>query len=206
MKGMTRIQGTRNHVILQLDILRGIHSDLHNVGQEINQLLGFQMLVNLVTNVVIVIMFGFYTTIGALDNKFYWPFLVVMLTPVIRIMLVGHWAQVMKDTSMKPFWTMSQMSTLDGSPKLERQVQKFSLQASQKTARMSAAGYFYLTRSTITKVFGMCLVVIFLLVKFDRLERAGLVNLKIKTALIFTFSLYNLNSKTIVYHVLMSSC
>merc|ERR1711892_1418150 len=69
--------------------------------------------------------------------------------PVIRIMLVGHWAQVMKDTSMKPFWTMSQMSTLDGSPKLERQVQKFSLQASQKTARMSAAGYFYLTRSTI---------------------------------------------------------
>ena len=24
--------------------------------------------------------------------------------------------------SMKPFWTMSQMSTLDGSPKLERQV------------------------------------------------------------------------------------
>jgi len=165
-------------VILQLDILRGIHSDLHNVGQEINQLLGFQMLVNLVTNVVIVIMFGFYTTIGALDNKFYWPFLVVMLTPVIRIMLVGHWAQVMKDTSMKPFWTMSQMSTLDGSPKLERQVQKFSLQASQKTARMSAAGYFYLTRSTITKVFGMCLVVIFLLVKFDRLERAGLVNIK----------------------------
>jgi len=164
-------------VILQLDILRGIHSDLHTVGQEINQLLGFQMLVNLVTNVVIVIMFGFYTTIGALDNKFYWPFLVLMLTPVIRIMLVGHWAQVMKDTSMKPFWTMSQMSTLDGSPKLERQVQKFSLQASQKTARMSAAGYFYLTRSTITKVFGMCLVVIFLLVKFDRLERVGLVGL-----------------------------
>merc|ERR1711902_445067 len=138
-------------------------------GQEINQLLGFQMLVNLVTNVVIVIMFGFYTTIGALDKKFYWPFLVVMLTPVIRIMLVGHWAQVMKDTSMKPFWTMSQMSTLDGSPKLERQVQKFSLQAAQKTARISAAGYFYITRT-----FGMSLLFIFLLVKFDRLERSSM--------------------------------
>ena len=37
--------------------------------KEINQLLGFQMLVNLITNVVIVIMFGFYTTIGALDSK-----------------------------------------------------------------------------------------------------------------------------------------
>merc|ERR1711936_441588 len=165
-------------VILQLDILRGIHSDLHTVGQEINQLLGFQMLVNLVTNVVIVIMFGFYTTMGALDNQFYWPFLVILITPVLRIMLVGHWAQVMKDTSMKPFWTMSQMSTLDGSPKLERQVQKFSLQASQKTARMSAAGYFYLTRNTITKVFGLCLVVIFLLVKFDRLERTSMMTTK----------------------------
>merc|ERR1719369_2520318 len=50
-------------VILQLDILRGIHSDLHNVGQEINQLLGFQILVHLVTSVVLVIVFGFLTTI-----------------------------------------------------------------------------------------------------------------------------------------------
>ena len=95
--------------------------------------------------------------------------------------------------SMKPFWTMSQMSTLDGSPKLERQVeklpkssnpyiyiyvyahvhicpymsiyvskifqnftspqvQKLGLQAAQKTARISAAGYFYITRNTITRV------------------------------------------------------
>merc|ERR1712107_11780 len=119
-------------VILQLDILRGIHSDLHNVGQEINQLLGFQILVHLVTSVVIM------------------------------------------DTSMKPFWTMSQMSTLDGSPKLERQVQKLGLQAAQKTARISAAGYFYITRNTITRVFGMSLLFIFLLVKFDRLERSSM--------------------------------
>ena len=76
---------------------------------------------------------------------------------------------------------MSQMSTLDGSPKLERQVvkkfskvqppiyvhvhvskifknftfpqvQKLGLQAAQKTARISAAGYFYITRNTITRV------------------------------------------------------
>merc|ERR1712107_810660 len=62
-------------VILLLDILRGIHSDLHNVGQEINQLLGFQILVHLVTSVVIMVIFGFFTTITALDGKFYWPFL-----------------------------------------------------------------------------------------------------------------------------------
>merc|ERR1719392_612672 len=161
-------------VILQLDILRGIHSDLHNVGQEINQLLGFQILVHLVTSVVIMVIFGFFTTITALDGKFYWPFLAIVITPMLRVLLIGHWAQVMKDTSMKPFWTMSQMSTLDGSPKLERQVQKLGLQAAQKTARISAAGYFYITRNTITRVFGMSLLFIFLLVKFDRLERSNM--------------------------------
>lgn len=66
-KEITREEETT--VILQLDILRGIHSDLHLVGGEINQLLGFQMLVNLVTNVVIVCMFGFYTVMGALDSE-----------------------------------------------------------------------------------------------------------------------------------------
>merc|ERR550534_1146833 len=161
-------------VILQLDILRDIHSDLHNVGQEINSLLGFQMLINLISNVVIIIMFGFYFASTTYEGGCYWPFAVLLFSPIFRVLFIGHWAQVMKDTSMKPFWTMSQMSTLDGSPKLERQVQKLGLQAAQKTARMSAAGYFFLTRSTITKVFGMCLVVIFLLVKFDRLERASM--------------------------------
>merc|ERR1712141_425577 len=168
-------------VILQLDILRGIHSDLHNVGQEINQLLGFQILVHLVTSVVIMVIFGFFTTITALDGKFYWPFLAIVITPMLRVLLIGHWAQVMKDTSMKPFWTMSQMSTLDGSPKLERQVQKLGLQAAQKTARISAAGYFYITRNTITRVFGMSLLFIFLLVKFDRLERSGMMSTVLPT-------------------------
>merc|ERR1739844_267258 len=168
-------------VILQLDILRGIHSDLHNVGQEINQLLGFQILVHLVTRVMIKVIFGFFTTITALDGNFYWPFLAIVITPMLRVLLIGHWAQVMKDTSMKPFWTMSQMSTLDGSPKLERQVQKLGLQAAQKTARISAAGYFYITRNTITRVFGMSLLFIFLLVKFERLERSGMMSIVLPT-------------------------
>ena len=79
-------------VMIQLDILRGIHSDLHHVSEEVyiislaeinlvdviytisyfsqvNTLLGFQMLANMITNVVIVILFGFYTIAGALDGK-----------------------------------------------------------------------------------------------------------------------------------------
>ena len=56
-------------VMIQLDILRGIHSDLHHVSEEVNTLLGFQMLANMITNVVILIMFGFYTIAGALDGK-----------------------------------------------------------------------------------------------------------------------------------------
>merc|ERR1712061_689352 len=43
-------------VMIQLDILRGIHSDLHHVSEEVNTLLGFQMLANMITNVVIVIL------------------------------------------------------------------------------------------------------------------------------------------------------
>ena len=102
--------------MIQFDILRGIHSDLHHVSEEVsyivhntsslmllnffqvNTLLGFQMLANLITNVVILIMFGFFTIAGALDGKFYWPFLIIMLTPAIRLMLVGHWGQILKDT------------------------------------------------------------------------------------------------------------
>ena len=99
--------------------------------------------------------------------------------------------------SMKPFWTISQMSTLDGSPKLERQVrstvnimavimtilfrqvQKFSLQASQKTAGMKASGYFHLSRNMVTRVFGLVSVAIFILVKFDKIERIYLMGGKL---------------------------
>ena len=56
------------HNLDQLDILRSIHSDLHNVGQEINQLLGFQLLVHIVTSVAMVVIFGFFTTVTALDG------------------------------------------------------------------------------------------------------------------------------------------
>ena len=59
-------------VMIQLDILRGIHSDLHHVSEEVNTLLGFQMLANMITNVVVLIMFGFYTIAGALDGKHSW--------------------------------------------------------------------------------------------------------------------------------------
>lgn len=159
-----------NTFILQLDILRGIHSDLHNVGQEINHLLGFQMLVNLMSSTIVLIMFGFYFTSSALSGWFYWPLLILIISPAVKIMLIGHWAQVMKDTSMKPFWAISQMSTLDGSPRMERQVQKFSLQASQRTARLTAAGYFAITRVTITKLIGWSMLVILILVKFEKLE------------------------------------
>ena len=37
-------------------------------------------------------------------------------------------------------------------PQPTNQVQKLGLQAAQKTARISAAGYFYITRNTITRV------------------------------------------------------
>ena len=31
-------------------------------------------------------------------GNFYWPYLVIMITPALRLMLVGHWGQIVKDT------------------------------------------------------------------------------------------------------------
>ena len=43
--------------------------NIHVTFVQVNTLLGFQMLANMITNVVIVIMFGFYTIAGALDGE-----------------------------------------------------------------------------------------------------------------------------------------
>lgn len=161
-----------NTVILQLDILRNIHSDLHTVAQEVNELLGFQLLINIITNVLVTLLFGYFFVATTYNGNYFWPFNIIIITPVIRLLIIGHWAQIVKETSLEPFWSISQMSTMDGSPRLERQVQKFSLQASQEGIRLTASGYFDLNRHTITAAFGVIAFFIFLLVKSGDLERA----------------------------------
>ena len=49
--------------------------------------------------------------------------------------------------------TITQMSTIDGSPKLERQVQKITMQMSNQCPSLKAAGYFNVGRNMILKVF-----------------------------------------------------
>ena len=36
---------------------------------------------------------------------------------------------------------------------------------------MKASGYFQLSRNTVTRIFGIVSLVIFIMIKFDRLER-----------------------------------
>ena len=48
--------------------------------------------------------------------------------------------------------TICQMSTIDGSPKLERQVQKITMQMSNQCPTLKAAGYFSVGRNMILKV------------------------------------------------------
>ena len=48
--------------------------------------------------------------------------------------------------------TICQMSTIDGSPKLERQVQKITMQMSNQCPTLKAAGYFNVGRNMILKV------------------------------------------------------
>ena len=54
--------------------------------------------------------------------------------------------------SRQPFMTITQMSTIDGSPKLERQVQKITMQMSNQCPSLKAAGYFNVGRNMILKV------------------------------------------------------
>ena len=48
--------------------------------------------------------------------------------------------------------TICQISTIDGSPKLERQVQKMMMQMKHQCPTLKAAGYFELGRNMILKV------------------------------------------------------
>jgi hypothetical protein len=79
-----------------LDILRGIHADLASLAYEVNHLLGFQILINVITSVIFVVMFGYFFAAAMLDQKFYWPYLVLCILPAIRIFLIGHWGQVLE--------------------------------------------------------------------------------------------------------------
>ena len=48
--------------------------------------------------------------------------------------------------------TICQISTVDGSPRLERQVQKLTIQMHHQCPTLTAAGYFTLGRNMILKV------------------------------------------------------
>ena len=54
--------------------------------------------------------------------------------------------------SRQPFMTICQVSTVDGSPRLERQVQKLTIQMHHQCPTLTAAGYFTLGRNMILKV------------------------------------------------------
>ncbi len=61
-----------------------------------NHLLGFQILVHIVSSVIFVVMFGYFFSALTIDSEFYWPYLVLFLLPCIRILLIGHWGQVLE--------------------------------------------------------------------------------------------------------------
>ena len=85
-----------NTFIIQLDILRGIHADLAALSHEVSHLLGFQILVHLITCVIHVVMFGYFFAASLMVDQFYWPYLVLFLLPAVRIFLIGHWGQCLE--------------------------------------------------------------------------------------------------------------
>ena len=141
--------------------------------QEVNKLLGFQFLVRLGSGTVMMVMFGYFFVATTADQVFYWPFLLLSLLPAIEIVFLGHWGehlkqQVKSDTlrflhlideigyftiqSRQPFMTICQVSSVEGSPRLERQVHKVTVQMHHQCPTFSAAGYFHINRQMIIKV------------------------------------------------------
>jgi len=159
-----------NTFIVQLDILRGIHADLASLSDEVSHLLGFQILVHLVTCVIFVVMFGYFFAASMMVDQFYWPYLVLCLLPAVRIFLIGHWGQCLEQQSRQPFMTITQMSTIDGSPKLERQVQKITMQMSNQCPSLKAAGYFNVGRNMILKTIGVAVIFTYFMVQFENIK------------------------------------
>jgi len=157
-----------NTFILQLDILRGIHADLNAMTQEVNKLLGFQFLVRLGSGTVMMVMFGYFFVATTADQVFYWPFLLLSLLPAIEIVFLGHWGEHLKQQSRQPFMTICQVSSVEGSPRLERQVHKVTVQMHHQCPTFSAAGYFHINRQMIIKLIGLAVAFSFFMVKFDR--------------------------------------
>lgn len=161
-----------NTFIIQLDILRGIHADLAALSHEVSHLLGFQILVHLITCVIHVVMFGYFFAASLMVDQFYWPYLVLFLLPAVRIFLIGHWGQCLEQQSRQPFMTICQMSTIDGSPKLERQVQKITMQMSNQCPTLKAAGYFNVGRNMILKTIGVAVIFTYFMVQFENIKMA----------------------------------
>ena len=62
------------------------------------------------------------------------------------------------------------MSTIDGSPKLERQVQKLTIQMNHQIPDLKAAGYFTLGRNMILKTLGVAVVFTYFMVQFEKIK------------------------------------
>ena len=72
--------------------------------------------------------------------------------------------------SRQPFRTICQMSTIDGSPKLERQVQKLTIQMNHQIPDLKAAGYFTLGRNMILKTLGVAVIFTYFMVQFEKIK------------------------------------
>jgi len=156
--------------LVQLDILRGIHADLNELSFEVSQLFGLQMLFHVIALVIYVVMFGYFFANGLLHEYFYWPYLVCFCLPAIRIFLIGHWGQHLERTAREPYMTICQISTIDGSAKLERQVTKITAQMKHQCPTVEAAGYFRLGRNMILKTFGIAVAFTFFMVQFEQVR------------------------------------
>ena len=70
----------------------------------------------------------------------------------IQFFLVSKYHRLHDFQAREPYMTICQISTIDGSAKLERQVTKITAQMKHQCPTVEAAGYFRLGRNMILKV------------------------------------------------------
>ena len=72
--------------------ITALDGDHHHLHHHLTSLIIIITIITIITIIILAdIIFGD-------SGKFYWPFLAIVVTPMLRVLLIGHWAQVMKDT------------------------------------------------------------------------------------------------------------
>jgi len=154
--------------ILQMEIIRSLHGKLNKITDDANHLFGFQIFIHLICTTILLVVFGycfsFLTTEG---SQVHYAFCVMLVVAFIKTFFLGYWGHRVVNQSKQPFLTLCKISTLEGTPKLERQVQKMLIQLDSQSTRLTASEYFVVDKNLVLKIVAVASFLCFMLINFN---------------------------------------